>query len=276
MFTQFGYANWVGNPDDPARHRAAAAEKIERIALQIDAFAPALVMPFASFVYFSAAENAYMNAEQNAPHVVSGAPGLAAYAHRMRFLKPGDTVDLAADSPASLLPMHERAVAHWRGLIEAGFRLLPAQPPATLADVQAAFSTYRATMNTNLKGLPRLFEWTGRIAPLTIHLADLGGTLRLSYRQGVTELAADAAWDVALTSSNAIFLFKNEYGFDTTQVNGRFRVAHGEATRVFSRFFLPQRMGKNGYDRRHPLLTLRYLVANALARAGRRMQAVLR
>jgi len=276
MFTQFGYANWVGNPDDPARHRAAAAEKIERIALQIDAFAPALVVPFASFVYFSAAENAYMNAEQNAPHVVSGAPGLAAYAHRMRFLKPGDTVDLAADSPASLLPMHERAVAHWRGLIEAGFRLLPAQPPATLADVQAAFSTYRATMNTNLKGLPRLFEWTGRIAPLTIHLADLGGTLRLSYRQGVTELAADAAWDVALTSSNAIFLFKNEYGFDTTQVNGRFRVAHGEATRVFSRFFLPQRMGKNGYDRRHPLLTLRYLVANALARAGRRMQAVLR
>ena len=92
----------------------------------------------------------------------------------------------------------------------------------------------------------------------------------------MTELAADAAWDVALTSSNAIFLFKNEYGFDTTQVNGRFRVAHGEATRVFSRFFLPQRMGKNGYDRRHPLLTLRYLVANALARAGRRMQAVLR
>jgi hypothetical protein len=35
-------------------------------------------------------------------------------------------------------------------------------------------------------------------------------------------------------------------------------------------------MGKNGYDRRHPLLTLRYLVGNALERAGRRMQAVWR
>ena len=276
MFTQFGYANWVGNPDDPARHRAAASEKIERIALQIEAFAPALVVPFASFVYFSAAENAYLNAEQNAPHAVAGAPGLAAHAHRMRFLKPGDEVDLAAATPASLLPIHERALAHWRGLIEAGFRLLPEQPPAMLPEVQAAFSTYRDTMNMNLKGLPRLLEWTGRIAPLTIHIVDLDKTLRFSYRQGVKELAADAAWDVALTSSNAIFLFKNEYGFDTTQVNGRFRVAHDGASRAFSRFFLPQRMGKNGYDRRHPLLTLRYLVSNALERAGRRMQAVWR
>jgi hypothetical protein len=276
MFTQFGYANWVGNPDDPARHRAAALEKIERIALQIEAFAPALVVPFASFVYFSTAENAYLNAEQNAPHVVSGAPRLAAHAYQLRFPKPGDAVDLAADTPASLLPMHERALAHWRGLIEAGFRLLPEQPPATLADVQAAFATYRDAMNTNLKGLPRLLEWLGRIAPLTIHIADLHKTLRFSYRQGVTELAGDAPGDVVLTSSNAVFLFKNEYGFDTTQVNGRFRVAHAGAARVFSRFFLPQRMGKNGYDRRHPLLTLRYLVGNALERAGRRLQAVWR
>jgi hypothetical protein len=276
MFTQFGYANWVGNPDDPARHRAAAAEKIERIALQIAAFEPALVVPFASFVYFSAAENAYLNAGQNTPHAVSGAPGLAAHSHLMRFLKPGDAVDLVADTPASLLPTHERALAHWRRLIEAGFRLLPDQPPAALADVQTAFSTYRDRMNANLKGLPRLLEWTGRIVPLTIHITDLHKTLRFSYRQGVTELADDGAWDVALTSSNAIFLFKNEYGFDTTQVNGRFRVAHAGATRLFSRFFLPQRMGKNGYDRRHPLLTLRYLVSSVLERAGRRMQAVWR
>jgi hypothetical protein len=276
MFTQFGYANWVGNPDEPARHRAAAAEKIERIALQIDTFAPALVVPFASFVYFSTPENAYLNAAQNAPHVVSAAPGLAAYAHLMRFLKPGDAVDLAEDTPASLLPVHEHALAHWRGLIEAGFQLLPAQPPVPLAEVQAAFSAYREATNTNLKGLPRLLERTGRITPLTLRITDLQRTLRCSYREGATELAPDASYDVALTSSNAIFLFKNEYGFDTTQVNGRFRVGHAGASRIFSRFFLPQRMGKNGYDRRHPLLTLRYLVSNALGRAGRRMQAVWR
>jgi hypothetical protein len=276
MFTQFGYANWVGNPEDAPRHRAAAAEKIERIALQIEAFAPRLVVPFASFVVFGAAENVYLNEAQNTPHAVAGAPGLAASAHLLRFLRPGDGFDLARATPASLDATHTRALAHWKGLIEGGVTLLPAQPPATPREIEAAFMKYRDACDTGLKGLPRLLEWTGRIAPLTIHVADLGKTLRFSYCQGVTELAPDAPHDVALTSSNAIFLFKNEYGFDTTQVNGRFRVARPEASRVFSRFFLPQRMGKNGYDRRHPLLTLRYLAANVLERAGRRMQAVWR
>jgi hypothetical protein len=271
MFTQFGYANWVGNPDEPARHRSAALEKIERIALQVDTFAPALVVPFASFVYFCTPENAYFNEAQNTPHAVAAARRLATSAHLLRFLQPGDTVDLATDTAASLGERHERALAHWTGVAAAGVPLLPAQSPASLAEVHAAFSKYREAMNSNLHGLPRLLERMGRIAPLRLHLSDLGTTLRCSYRQGMTELAPDAAYDVAMTSSNAIFLFKNEYGFDTTQVNGRFRVARTDASGVFSRFFLPQRMGKNGYDRRHPLLTLRYLAGKVFGQVGRRV-----
>jgi hypothetical protein len=76
-----------------------------------------------------------------------------------------------------------------------------------------------------------------------------------------------------MTSDNAAFLFRNEYGFETTHVNGRFRTANEEALVFFSRFFLPQRMSKNGYDRRHPLVMARYLAGNALARAGRQLRA---
>ena len=112
-------------------------------------------------------------------------------------------------------------------------------------------------------------------------LRELKNRKREQYAQ---EDAADAQvvkrlreeHDVAMTSNNAIFLFKNEYGFDTTQVNGRFRVARPAASSVFSRFFLPQRMGKNGYDRRHPMLTLRYLAAKAVAQSGRGPQTVSR
>jgi UDP-MurNAc hydroxylase len=75
-----------------------------------------------------------------------------------------------------------------------------------------------------------------------------------------------------MTSSNAVFLFKNEYGFDTTQVNGRFRVPDAGALAAFRRYFLPQRMGKNGYDRRHPRAALRFL-AQRLSSQWRRTAA---
>lgn len=271
MLTQFGYANWVGNPDQPAMHKAAADEKLERIALQIDHLKPALVVPFASFVYFSHPENAYSNEAQNTARSIAEAPRLAPYAPLLRFLKPGSVVDLDKDTPASLAGEHERAVAHWMALKDKGYALLPPQPLAPLEEVEAAFLTYRETVNTNLHGLPRLLEGTRRVVPLVIHLSDLGQTVQCSYRSGMTVLDPEAPWHVSMTAGNAVFLFKNEYGYDTTMVNGRFRAGPPHATALFSRFFLPQRMGKNGYDRRHPMATVRYLVSSVLSRMSRQL-----
>jgi hypothetical protein len=269
MLTQFGYANWVGNPGETALHKAAAVEKIERIALQIEHLKPSLVVPFASFVYFSHPENAYLNEGQNSPQAIVDTPLLAPHASLMRFLQPGSEVNLDTDTPASLTNEHERAVAHWMGLKNQGYALLPAEQVVALDDVKAAFMKYRETLTANLHGLPRLLELTRRIVPLVIHLSDLQQTVKCSYREGMTTLDRDAPWHVSMTSGTAVFLFKNEYGYDTTMVNGRFRAGQPNATSMFSRFFLPQRMAKNGYDRRNPLATLRYLAAKMMARMGR-------
>jgi hypothetical protein len=128
----------------------------------------------------------------------------------------------------------------------------------------------------SLHGLPRLLETVRRIAPLVISLPDLQQTVQVSYRHGWKVLERDAPYHVSMTSNNAVFLFKNEYGFDTTQVNGRFQIGEPEALGVFSRFFLPQRMAKNGYDRRHPLVMARYLMRNALVRMTRQLQAAFK
>ncbi len=60
LFTQFGYANWVGNPFEPEKRRVAAAEKIARIALQMAMIKPRITVPFASFVSFSSIDNCYI------------------------------------------------------------------------------------------------------------------------------------------------------------------------------------------------------------------------
>jgi len=265
LLTQFGYANWVGNPDQPERHRAAAVDKIERMALQIGMLAPRLTIPFASFVYFSQPDNAYLNAAQNSPRSVIDAKRLAKLAPSIRFLQPGARFDLDTATPATLKETHLRALAHWSALAAAGLPLLPAAPAAPLSDVQAAFDGYRVTVTRSLHRLPQLLELARRVTPLDIELSDLQRTVRCSYRKGMKVLASGAPYQVSMTSSNAVFLFKNEYGFDTTQVNGRFRVLDATALAAFSRFFLPQRMAKNGLDRRHPRATLRYL-ANGVAK----------
>lgn len=275
LFTQFGYANWVGNPGQEQLHRAAAREKIQRIALQLETLRPKVTVPFASFVYFSSHENAHMNAGQNTPAAIMAAPELAKWAPAIRFLRPGSVIDLEADSAASLTREHEQALVHWQALLGQCSKLLPAAPEVALSEIKSAFVKYRAGVNENLHGLPRLLELIHRIEPLVLHLPDLEQTVQVSYRQGWKLLPAGSPYHVSMSSPNALFLFKNEYGYDTTHVNGRFQIAQPAALNVFSRFFLPQRMGKNGYDRKHPLVMARYLVRNAIARAGRQLQARL-
>jgi hypothetical protein len=266
LLTQFGYASWVGNPGDVDQHRAAAHDKIERMALQIGMLKPGLIVPFASFVYFSHPENAYLNAAQNAPRSVAGAPRLAKMAPSIRFLQPGDRFDLETATPATLKETHLRALAHWSALAASGLPLLPVAPAASVADVRAAFDGYRAGVTRSLHRLPQLLELGRGVAPLDMRLSDLGQTVRCSYRKGMAVLAGGAPHQVAMTAASAVFLFRNEYGFDTTQVNGCFRVADGAGLDAFRRFFLPQRMAKNGYDRRHPRATLRFLAGNVRKR----------
>ncbi|WP_332848402.1 MBL fold metallo-hydrolase [Massilia sp. S19_KUP03_FR1] len=265
LLTQFGYANWVGNPDQPERQQQAAAEKITRMALQIGMLKPGLILPFASFVYFSQPDNAYLNAAQNTPRRIADATRLAKMARSIRFLQPGASFDLDSASAASLTDTHRRALAHWSALLAGDLLLLPATAAASLDEVRAAFEGYRAAVTRSLHHLPQLLELAHRIAPLDVALSDLQQTVRCSYRKGLRVLDAGAAHHVSMTASNAVFLFRNEYGFDTTQVNGRFQAADAAALAAFSRFFLPQRMAKNGYDRRHPRATLRYLVRRARA-----------
>lgn len=276
LFTGFGYTRWVGNPDQSSLHKAAAHATINRIALQASQFRPRLLVPFASFVLFSHPENRYLNSAQNTPQAVAGAPQLARYGHLLRFLRPGSRVDLDSDSAASLTLEHERALAHWTALLAREHPMLQAQPGVPLQEIKLAFQKYRAAVAERLHGLPGLLETLRRIAPLAIRLHDVGETVQVSYRRGVLTLDKAAAWDVSMSSANALFLFKNAYGYETMQVNGCFRLGSPDAQRLFRRFFLPQRMAARGYGRTHPLVTLRYLLRQLVARAGHRLQAVLR
>lgn len=266
LLTQFGYANWVGNPYEPGLRRRAAAEKRQRISLQIDVFKPALTIPIASFASFCSIENNYLNDYQNSAYTIRQWSTLSPDTENLRFMKPRDVIDLNTATPASLARMSHLAVAHWERLGAGTRNALAPEPSLAKAEVEAAFRRYRAAVKANLPFLPWLLEMLGQIKPLTIHIPDIGLTARLSYISGYQLLPIGSSFDITLSSPSAVFLFNNEFGFNTTHVNGRFRTASPGALRRFSRFFLPQNLGRQGYGIHHPFATAGHLAGNVLGR----------
>ncbi|MES2900893.1 MAG: MBL fold metallo-hydrolase [Pseudomonadota bacterium] len=269
LMTQFGYANWVGNPFEPELRRRAAAEKRHRIRLQMEILRPAVTVPFASFVVFSSEENSYLNDYQNSAYTIRQWSSLSPVTESVRFMKPGDSIDLERDNAASMVKMSYAAVEHWKALGETTRALLPAEAIASAADIQAAFAKHRKAVAANLPWLPYLLEKTGMIKPLLMYIPDLHLIARFSYVSGYSELELGVPYDISMTSSSAAFLFNNEYGFNTTHVNGRFRTTSAGALLRFGRFFMPQNLGRQGYGVSHPLATAGHLAGNVLGRLRR-------
>ena len=70
LLTQFSYAAWKGGKNNILWRERAAKEKILKISEQATAFGCNVVIPFASFNYFSNKENFYLNDSVNTPFKV--------------------------------------------------------------------------------------------------------------------------------------------------------------------------------------------------------------
>jgi hypothetical protein len=51
------------------------------------------------------------------------------------------------------------------------------------------------------------------------------------------------------------FILKNDFGFNTTTVNGRYRVKNEQSNLIAGKFFSTQEFYKNGYGIFHPWIS---------------------
>lgn len=221
--TQFSYANWMGNAGESNRRRDAAKMKLAHLELEVKAVQPKFVMPFASYVYFSHQENAYMNDSVNKPSVV---------VERIRSLgmtpvvcRPGDALELSragleaasaeAASRAAELDKHVEAV-------QRGEKPLRKSDPVSLEEVQA---TVRAGLERMKKGMSAvdfaLMRLRNRRSAFL--LTDHEQVLVVESLRRVKVEPRGAPADVALSSEALKFAFQQDFGFDTLLVNGRFK-----------------------------------------------------
>lgn len=270
LLSGFADMAWCGNPDQFARREEAVAQGIERLAVQCESFRPRLVVPVASFARFSRTDNAWLNQGRRSPAGVLDAPRLEALRPLIRFLAPGNTIDLEQDSAASLAACSAAAVEHWLDCWRETPPPLPCPFDTSVAELRNAFQKYSERAGASLHGLPRLLETLRALRPLALHVTDLRQTVELSFRRGFRILARDAPADVAMCSGTALYLLRAEDGFDTSYAGGCFRVTRPGGLSAFARFFLPQRMARRGLDRRRPLAMAQLMLRTALARMMRR------
>lgn len=258
LMTQFGYANWVGNITEKNLRVASAKEKLDRIVLQAVKFQPTTVIPFASFVYFSHPENFYMNDSQNSPLDVQDVFVKQKLKSELVVLKPWDTLEL--DQGLSLQKDSQLAIEHWIKCLDEIQPHPDVKIKYSLNEIKVEEQLYRKKIFRSFLTAPKLMEAVGILKPLKVYLTDLDQNLTLSYRRSLSDLVANRSdCDIALSSSTLMFILRNEYGANTTLVNGKFQKISKNGHEVFTRYFVPQEYMKMGYGLNHPFSTAKII-----------------
>jgi hypothetical protein len=252
LFSQFSYANWVGNPDDLAAHKEQANRKRKEIEKQIRVFEPSIFVPFASFVYFSHAENFFMN------QCVNQIGDIHEFVTRdlnvpCNVMYPGDQWEVGTTWNSG------PSIARYQADFERAATSTPSSSSqVSFASLQEAAKLFiQKCSQKNSRLLLRALPQT------TVRISDLGIDAQFSFRGGLVETKGRRP-DIILSSDSLWYCFKTDWGGETLQINGRFQVPRdGIPGRFFRMFRVPRH---NGYGN---TLNFRFLCQQMLQKARR-------
>lgn len=263
LLTQFGYANWIGNENDFNERKSAAIEKFKRIKIQAEIFEPRIIIPFASFVFFCHSENFYLNDFQNSPASLRSSKLLEELQNSIKFMKPWDTIKITNihQIKEQLNEISKIAEKHWNGLQNLIEPIPGNSAVVSKIEIIKAFISFKRKMTINFLFLPQILELLGFIKPLNILITDLKIVCKISYISEISFNGDLSNWNISLSSPVLEFILKNEFGFNTTCVNGRYRIKNSYSALVYGKFFSPQEYYKNGYGVFHPLISAKVFLS---------------
>ncbi len=268
-FTQFGYANKVGNKEDISLRKEAAIEKLHRIKIQTEVFKPIKLIPFASFCFFCHEENFYMNDGQNSPMKIRHSQILKEIQNKISFMKPFSNINLLNKDIVfnDLEKQSIEAEDFWEKKIKSIKITTRTNRNDSLSDLYEnnsnpikEFHSYRRKSIIILGFLPQVLEIIRYIKPVKILIKDSNLVLKVSWLNGIKLFNASEDYDMSCTKEVAIFMFKNDYGFSTVNINARYELNPNSNWDKIPRFFLPQVLISNGYTFQNPLLLLKLII----------------
>ncbi len=231
LLTQFSYGNWQGNKSEPHVRKAAVTQKLKQIDLQLKILQPKYIIPFASYIWFSHAENCYMNDEINKIDDVYDY--LLNYAGVVPVvLYPGERWEIATthDSQRSLSryqPDYQKI--YDRAAVTQGTKV-------ELERIVTAAEQFRQEVWRKLRK-NFLLSVLLLCKPLKIYITDYDQSFQFSLLKGLrkSQIAYNHN-DIAMSSDSLFYGFRFPFGFNTLHVNGRFEIPKHGSLRTFERY----------------------------------------
>jgi hypothetical protein len=215
--------------------------------MEARAVQPRFVMPFASFVYFSHEENAYLNDAVNLPS--RAVARVRELGHTAVLLRPGDEMELTDEGLQAAAGLTDARASDLDASVERvrrGETPLRKSAPVPVEDV---VNTVRAGLERLRTGVSRLDRTLMqlRLPRAVFQLSDHRTLIVIDRLQDVRTESLDSGIrpDVILSSTALRFAFAQDFGFDTLLVNGRFQEARPEGAQVVMTL-----CGQFGYVRR--------------------------
>ena len=251
LLTQFGYASWVGDPEDVELRKNASMEKLKRIEIQAKFFQPKFIIPFASFVRFCHKDNYYMNDQMNKIEDVEN------------FIEKNTN-----SSPVVLYPGDE-----WSGeeKIDNSIPIKKYQIDSqknmelSITSNIIEYEELKKSALSYIENIKKRNNWAFVVflhkinffKTTYIFLKDLNCSFSFNLINGLQRSNLDAsAVDIITDSDSLYFALSWDYGMDTLFVNARFRTSGGKVMNFF-RLFLIGTLNNNG--RTFPLGVMGFL-----------------
>jgi L-ascorbate metabolism protein UlaG (beta-lactamase superfamily) len=261
LLSQFGYAQWVGNPDEKEARERASLEKLQRLRYQADVLHPKYLIPFASYVYFSHEENAYLNDYLGNIRQASDFISRETTSTPI-VLYPGDRWTIGAPwDNAKAIESYERDYRE----TDKKLRTSASVPEEKL--VELADRYVRRVHQHNDVHLALLLE---RLMPSTfvrrvrIRLWDLQKTGLFDFQHGLRLIENDEIPpDAEMSSDSLAYVFRFDWGMGTLEVNGRFRASSEGKRRLLATFRMA---GLNNFGDR---FDVRHVLGRAMSKTLR-------
>jgi hypothetical protein len=205
LFTQFSFANWVGNETDQDN---AACAKIEQLNKQNEIYKPFFLIPSASFVYFCRPENWRMNVWSNTPQMIH-----ELRIPNLRFMKPNEIVDVSNPVFSSEVAVnyYMQQLSVIKPLIFEEFRKID----ELIISVEQNIKLFHSKV-------PKLILFF--VKPFVIYLQDLNESIYIDPRKGsvIKSLGKSNHYRYEMTSQVCDYTFRYSWGTGTLFVSGMY------------------------------------------------------